>query len=337
MGSSSQHDSTSVPGSLEAVDGSRNSINEWTKMTSTESWRWCLGLIYIVAVACIWIAASYIVQSVVDGGVSPFLITYICNSLFVVYIPIVEVARYFEDSVSNFWTKLKCKDAESLQQSADLESVNLLQSGGHEINAASDQSQTRSPEDTLVPDASSVASCSKGLDAKGRWTRVRVAKVSMIVCPFWFLAQLTFNLSLRYTTVTSNTILSSTSSLFTFLVALVFLGETFTWLKLASLLDNVLSDYLWAKAVLLTTTTVATAGLTIQVPIAAIVDSLTGHAPHLLNYVGAAAVLVGFAGINIPSGESPQAAQQEQETPIVSMVDDPLHLPSSRNATDASS
>lgn len=91
---------------------------------------------------------------------------------------------------------------------------------------------------------------------------------------------------------------------------------------------------MWAKAILLTTTTVATAGLTIQVPIAAIVDTLTGHAPHMLNYIGAAAVLVGFAGINIPY-ETPQAAQEEQGSPIVSMVDDPLHLPNSRNASDA--
>jgi solute carrier family 35 protein F5 len=90
----------------------------------------------------------------------------------------------------------------------------------------------------------------------------------------------------------------------------------------AGLLDNVLSDYLWAKAILLTTTTVATAGLTIQVPIAALVDTLTGHAPHLLNYIGAAAVLVGFAGINIPS-DVLQPSQHEQETPIVTMVDDP--------------
>jgi solute carrier family 35 protein F5 len=63
------------------------------------------------------------------------------------------------------------------------------------------------------------------------------------------------------------------------------------------------------------------------------VDTLTGHAPHLLDYIGAAAVLVGFAGINIPVGD-PQVVQQEQETPIVSMVDDPIHLPSSTNATD---
>lgn len=452
MGSSVQPDSISAPENMEGVDdpGSSSSRSKWAKMTSTNSWRWCLGLIYIVAVASIWIAASYIVQSVVDAGVSPFLITYICNSLFVIYIPIVEVARYFEDSINNFSTRLKVKDGANLQQSADLESVNLLQRSEGEGNAISDQSLTRLPEDTLASDEIfpvqtelSVADRSKGFDAKGRWTRARVARVSMVVCPFWFLAQLTFNLSLRYTTVTSNTILSSASSLFTFLVALVFLGETFTWLKLISvllcmggtiivsladssstvnaiatnpllgdilsivsaglyavyitlirkklpdekegqgevsmaqflgflglfnmlfflpvalvlnfaklepfhrltweqvglivgkgLLDNVLSDYLWAKAILLTTTTVATAGLTIQVPIAAIVDTLTGHAPHLLNYIGAAAVLVGFAGINIPY-DTPQASQQEPETPIVSMVDDPLHLPSDRNSTDA--
>ena len=34
----------------------------------------------------------------------------------------------------------------------------------------------------------------------------------------------------------SNTILSSSSSLFTFLVSLIFLGEKFTWLKLVSVL-----------------------------------------------------------------------------------------------------
>ena len=103
------------------------------------------------------------------------------------------------------------------------------------------------------------------------------------------------------------------------------------------MLDNVLSDYLWAKAILLTTTTVATAGLTIQVPIAALVDTLTGHAPQLLNYIGAAAVLVGFAGINIPSDvlQPSHHQQDQQEAPIVSIVDDSHHSSSDRNSTDA--
>ncbi|KAL2488149.1 EamA-like transporter family [Forsythia ovata] len=383
------------------------------------AWRWSVGLLYILAVAIIWIAASFVVQTVVDGGVSPFLVTYICNSLFVVYIPLVEIGRYLEDKYGSifFWLN---KDGGDLQELGTSEEVILL--GDKDVGGQADSSSTDSvgqqeqvdhheaevifTQGTIAQDANNA-----GVDAKGRWTRRRVARVSLVICPVWFLAQLTFNLSLKYTTVTSNTILSSASSLFTFLVALVFLGEKFTWVKLISvllcmggtiivsigdsdtgwssvasnpvlgdilallsasfysvyitlirkmlpdeddaerghasmaqflgflglfnmliflpvalildfaklepfntltwkqfglilgkgLLDNVLSDYLWAKAVLLTSTTVATAGLTIQVPLAAIVDSVTGNAPGLLDYIGAAAVMVGFAGINIPS------------------------------------
>lgn len=346
-----------------------------------------MGLVYIITVASIWIAASFVVQSVVDAGVSPFLVTYLCNSLFIVYIPFIEIVHFLEDKYGTvlFWRNNK----DNTSDSPESEEVVLLDETSEQII------------DENVD---------MGLDAKGRWTRSRVAKVSLLICPFWFLAQLTFNLSLKYTTVTSNTILSSSSSLFTFLVSLVFLGEVFTWVKLFSVLlcmggtiivslgdsksgsskvasnpvlgdilslvsaamyavyitlirkklpdddgksghasmaqflgylglfnmliflpiplvlnfanlepfntltwkqlglivgkgmfDNVLSDLLWAKAILLTSTTVATAGLTIQVPLAAIVDSLTGNAPPIMDYIGAAAVMVGFAGINIPS------------------------------------
>ncbi|KAL7113289.1 hypothetical protein ACP275_04G053400 [Erythranthe tilingii] len=369
----------------------------------SQLWRWSLGLIYIFAVATIWIAASFIVQSVEDGGVSPFLVTYICNSLFVVCIPLVEIGRYLEDkNISVFFWRNRADPA--LQDLRDFEKVILLDDDDNEANILKPNVVVLQENTVLAIDG-----VETGLDEKGRWTRRRVAKVSLLICPVWFLAQLTFNLSLKYTTVTSNTILSSASSLFTFLVALVFLGEKFTWLKLISvllcmggtiivsmgdsassevassavtgdilalcssafyavyitlirqklpdeddevqgrasmaqflgflglfnlmiffpvalvlhfsrlepftsltgeqfrliigkgLLDNVLSDYLWAKAVLLTTTTVATAGLSIQVPLAAILDSLKGNIPSLFDFIGGAAIMVGFAGINIPS------------------------------------
>jgi len=85
----------------------------------------------------------------------------------------------------------------------------------------------------------------------------------------------------------------------------------------------VLSDYLWVKATQLTTTTVATAGLSIQVPIAAVVDSITGRAPGLLEYLGAVFVMLGFAGINIPSDASTQsgATEREQEGEDIVMVE----------------
>lgn len=391
--------------------------------------RWALGLFYILAVATIWIAASFVVQSVVDAGVPPFLITYICNSLFLVYIPLVEIGRFMEDRYGTLLFWLNRKDT-SLQGLGDSEEAILLRKNHASTEADSLVLGTVGGDDlmdnTVEGDTFGSAmddDVSTGLDSKGRWTRTRVAKASLLICPFWFLAQLTFNLSLKYTTVTSNTILSSASSLFTFLVSLVFLGEKFTWLKLISVLlcmggtvvvslgdsksgssavapnpvlgdflalfsaafyavyitlirkklpddeegksspvsmaqflgflglfnlliflplalvlnfaklepfdklsweqfslivgkgflDNVLSDYLWAKAVLLTTTTVASAGLAIQVPLAAVVDILTGNAPQTLDYIGAAAVLVGFAGISIPSDTFSKSVESNLE------------------------
>ncbi|KAL2336864.1 hypothetical protein Fmac_011310 [Flemingia macrophylla] len=399
-----------------------------SKDLNSKTWKWALGLAYIFAVATIWIAASFVVQSVVDAGVPPFLITYICNSLFLVLIPIVEIGRYLEDSCGGlgFWKsekgnpRLKERVGESEKaillndNDAGNETGESLIINEVDVSHGRKNSSELLPEDTavgvLVDEDNVIGNVDKQINENGRWSRSRVAKVSLLICPVWFLAQLTFNLSLKYTTVTSNTILSSASSLFTFLVSLAFLGERFTWLKLFSvflcmagtiivslgdsqsslrtvasnpllgdffalvsaglyaayitlirkklpdddgksgeastaeflgylglfnviiflpvalilnftkkepfstltwkqlgliigkgLLDNVLSDYLWAKAVILTSTTVATAGLSIQVPLAAIVDTLTGNAPRFMDYLGAIAVMLGFTGINIPS------------------------------------
>lgn len=184
--------------------------------------RWVLGLIYILAVATIWIAASYIVQSVVDSGVSPFLITYICNSLFVVYIPIVEISRYVEDSNEKIFSWFKGKNHSDTQLSADLENVNLLVEGDHNthppvvsptgmeimsgaVSGSQDSESTFHSQSRIIFEQEpimAVDDCSQQVDSKGRWTRTRVATISLLICPFWFFAQLTFNLSLKYTTVT---------------------------------------------------------------------------------------------------------------------------------------
>lgn len=193
------------------------------KSMNSKVGRWILGLVYIFAVATIWIAASFVVQSVVDAGVSPFLITYICNSLFIVYIPLVELGRYFEDSYGSllFWRSKKSSPLQELGESeqdvllresdlcikADELSVSGDVEGGkhspHEKSVGSGlESKLYQLDSTLPAEPIVDGNLNKGLDAKGRWTRSRVAKVSLIICPFWFLAQLTFNLSLKYTTVT---------------------------------------------------------------------------------------------------------------------------------------
>lgn len=169
--------------------------------------RWVLGLIYIFLVAAIWIAASFVVQSVVDDGVPPFLVTYICNSLFVVYIPLVEIGRYLEDRFGSlcFW---KYKKESSIHGSGDSEEAILLEENGagiktQTLTVTEEQNEiTCHVKEVILRESSIDEDANVGLDAKGRWTRTRIAKVSLLVCPFWFLAQLTFNLSLKYTTVT---------------------------------------------------------------------------------------------------------------------------------------
>lgn len=50
-----------------------------------------------------------------------------------------------------------------------------------------------------------------------RWSHIRTFKVAMVVFPLFFIANFSYNVSLAHTSVTSNTIISTTSSLWTFL------------------------------------------------------------------------------------------------------------------------
>ena len=47
-----------------------------------------LGASFVIVVAIIWVAFSFVVKEVEEQGLHPFLLTYIANSLFVVYLPI---------------------------------------------------------------------------------------------------------------------------------------------------------------------------------------------------------------------------------------------------------
>ena len=47
-----------------------------------------LGLCFVFSVAVIWVAASFLVQSLEGRGINPFVLTYIANSLFIVLIPV---------------------------------------------------------------------------------------------------------------------------------------------------------------------------------------------------------------------------------------------------------
>ena len=61
-----------------------------------------------------------------------------------------------------------------------------------------------------------------------------------------------------------------------------------------------MSDYLWARAVVLTTPTVATVGLSLTIPLAFLSDAaLNGISPAPMAGLGAFAVVAGFVLVNV--------------------------------------
>jgi solute carrier family 35 protein F5 len=77
-------------------------------------------------------------------------------------------------------------------------------------------------------------------------------------------------------------------------------GAVVGFMILNGLCNSVLSDYLWARAVVLTSPTVATIGVSITIPLALVSDFLLhGAAPTALSGTGAFLVICGFTLVNI--------------------------------------
>ena len=88
--------------------------------------------------------------------------------------------------------------------------------------------------------------------------------------------------------------------------------EVTGFLFLGGFLDNALSDYLWARSVVLTSPTVATVGLGLTIPLAMLSDFLTGKEnPTVLEAVGAVLVLLGFCVVNLDVSQNAHASNFE--------------------------
>lgn len=86
------------------------------------------------------------------------------------------------------------------------------------------------------------------------------------------------------------------------------------FIVLNGLADNVLSDYLWARSIVLTSPTVATVGLSLTIPLAFLSDAALGKAHGGLKEVlGAVAVAAGFGLVSWEQKEEAEAEEEERE------------------------
>jgi len=341
-------------------------------------WQWVVGCIFLVCVAIIWNFSSVLIQYIFNdlSFEAPFFLTSFGMALFSVNLPIYYVTKIW---LPHLGRGLSGQGMSELPQ----------------VKSESVPGVTQTPHD------------------KATIKRTMIA--AAIVAPLWFVANFTYNESLNLTSVTSSTILSATSSVFTLILAVWVLNERFTWMKalgvalcmagncttlakdstsgnsedfwgdvcalvgavmygvyttairkylpddagisvslffgfvglfslvvlaifcvvfnytgveslqgltweivgllfVQGLLNNVLADYLWAVAIMYTSTTTATIGLSLTVPMAIFSDWIVNDMkPGYITFISSVLVLGGFVVLAITTRKEQLSAGAETE------------------------
>jgi solute carrier family 35 protein F5 len=95
-----------------------------------------------------------------------------------------------------------------------------------------------------------------------------------------------------------------------------------TWKVLALLLtegflDNAISDYLWARAVILTTPTVATVGLSFTIPLGILSDYFLGKKSATVSEIlGSVFVVIGFLLVNNEDSSNASLSKQKVDDKV---------------------
>lgn len=162
--------------------------------------RWTLGLLMLGLVIILWVLSSFLINLIFedDSYRKPFFITYINTATFIFYLfPTAKavVVNYKDTGRANVHRELIMEEegtGSDSNRSVDMTSPLLtnLEAGTH-------------------------------ANQKKRLTLYETIKLSAEFCILWFTANLVTNASLAFTSVASQTILSTTSSFFTLFIGAI--------------------------------------------------------------------------------------------------------------------
>ncbi|SCV05666.1 LANO_0H12508g1_1 [Lachancea nothofagi CBS 11611] len=213
--------------------------------------RWTLGLIFLGIVVVLWVLSSFLINLIFEDGSyrKPFLLTYINTASFVFYL-----VPTFKAVCANYWNTgsfhihRELVIEEEGRTLSDIEAQLALRSergSGLEngFNTGPDLTTSSSP---LVPKDSNDLPNDALTGAK--LSLPATIQLSAQFCILWFVANLVTNASLSYTSVASQTILSSTSSFFTLLIGSLFHVEKVNRTKLLGSLVSFVGIVLVTKS-----------------------------------------------------------------------------------------
>lgn len=203
--------------------------------------RTLLGLFLIFLIVIIWVSSSFLVQLVEkDKSVNkPFFITYFNNSTFTLYLVIYYIKNKF--GKNKVYRKLKNDDSMSNLSLESLESLPLNDGYNSDSYIEVQPSPTSPTKENAFPLPPPPAEVEK-------YSIYEIFKLSAIFSIVWFLSNYFQNASLSLTNVSSSTILSSTSGLFTLLFGVLTKVEKFNYIKFVGVLVSLLGVIFVSKA-----------------------------------------------------------------------------------------
>lgn len=360
--------------------------------------RWAAGIACICLVAVIWTLATVLKQIIFrDLHYSePLILTFVCNACYAVHLPLHALGRGLGLVSAVPWRP------QERHRVAD----GLRARWGATPPACG--CRRRPTGELLEEDERRTPVGKEG----GAPTAFEAARVGLLIAPLWFAAQWTYSAGVATTTVTSSTVISATSVVWTFLASVVFLEERLSSLKIAGILaclagnaatqvgdmqaghpgrvtgnllclasavlyaaytttlkrmtsdktsvvlmfgalgcavlvlgtplvllvrggalqrltprllglllfnglfDNVLSQYMWAKAVQWTSPIAATVGLSLTIPLSIVADLVRQNPLSMWSFVAATLVVSGFVAVTLASqpAEALRTAPAEEAT-----------------------
>lgn len=184
---------------------------------STRSREWSLGLFFLGCVVVLWVLSSFLLNGLFAKNIysKPFLITWFNTASFSLYL----IPYYLKNHLGG--NKNSHNDTIILNEDSNL--INNNHNDNHSNNH-------------IIEDEESTLNTSSSLDKLHPLTFKETLKLSLSFCILWFASNFFNNASLLFTSVSSQTILSSTSSFFTMFVGYLFNQETFNVAKISSLI-----------------------------------------------------------------------------------------------------
>lgn len=345
-------------------------------MAANRSWQWAAGIVCICCVAVLWTGATVLKQIIfkdLDYN-EPLVLSYVCNACYVFHLPLFALGRCVGLVKPMQWSRTSRRPVEA---SAEPDGASPGNGAGC-VAATGDGSQSFARDAVLA---------------------------GLTIAPVWFFAQWTYSSGVAKTSVTSSTVISATSVVWTLIGSILFAGErlnllkalgvacclagnvatqlgdfkgsfsgqalgdmlclgsavlyavyTTTLKKMAGedvsvvllfgtiglvigvlglpcvllfdydaldrmtpkifgllifngIFDNVLSQYLWAKAVQWISPTAATVGLSLTIPLSIVADIVRSHPPSKWSYLAGVLVVVGF--ISVTMATRPEATESE--------------------------